>query len=128
MEGEDILKHRSVRDNPYVRSIVVGRWIFFDPEERLPAQVRAGIHTSCRSESSSYCLVVLDNLCECQGMSHLSSANCPLQPGIVEMNIRLSTQPHHVQVISWIFMILVDPLRSGRKAACTGQGWDTHLL
>ena len=36
------------------------RWTLFGPEEKLLAQGKAMIHTSCRIESSNKSLVVLD--------------------------------------------------------------------
>ena len=71
--------------------VALFKWTLFDPEERLLAQGKAGIHTSCRSESSNYSLVVLDNQWQSLLGPLPTSPNCPLQPGIVENRRGLST-------------------------------------
>ena len=74
--------------------ILVFNWMFLaliPALERLLAKGKAGIHTSCRSESSNYSLVVLDNQWQSLLGPLPTSPNCPLQPGIVENRRGLST-------------------------------------
>ena len=59
---------------------VVLKWTLFDPEERQFAQGKAGIHTSCRSESSCNCLVSLDKGEKHQECNRLDSPNGGHQP------------------------------------------------